>query len=80
MDGVYAENRRERFQRISMDGVYAENRREQFQRISMDGVTIYIVSNNFSEFVTYNLKLILKSILYPVKAILLFVLHSLSFC
>ena len=38
MDGVYAENRREQFQRISMDGVYAENRREQFQRISMDGV------------------------------------------
>ncbi len=31
MDGVYAENRLEQFQRISMDGVYAENRLERFQ-------------------------------------------------
>ncbi len=31
MDGVYAENCREQFQRISMDGVYAENRLERFQ-------------------------------------------------
>ena len=38
MDGVYAENCLEQFQRISMDGVYAENCLEQFQRISMDGV------------------------------------------
>ena len=38
MDGVYAKNCLEQFQRISMDGVCAENRLERFQRISMDGV------------------------------------------
>jgi hypothetical protein len=31
MDGVYADNCLEQFQRISMGGVYAENRLERFQ-------------------------------------------------